>query len=67
MDEWKYVFNGFDYDELYNLMNEPSCKSQLYKMCKFMWQKIKDTNDRTLLNSHYPILRVASYGPNIID
>ncbi len=75
MDEWKYVFNGFDFDELYNLqddpyemnnrIDDPSCGEQLKKMVAFMWKKIEETGDRTLYNTNYPILRLAPCGPNM--
>lgn len=70
---WKYVFNGFDFDELYNLdddpfeMNnlaeDPACQTQLEMMVKQMWHRIEESGDHSLLNSHYPILRVAPHGP----
>jgi choline-sulfatase len=72
---WKYVFNGFDFDELYNLDKDPYEMSNLIDhpdyqktvrhMCALMWQKTKETNDHSLLRSDYPILRVAPYGPLI--
>ncbi|MFW5870834.1 MAG: sulfatase-like hydrolase/transferase, partial [Candidatus Sumerlaeota bacterium] len=72
---WKLVFNGFDFDELYNLEDDPYEMNNLAEdpqydnvlkcMLKQMWQRVADTGDAPLLNSHYPILRVAPYGPNI--
>jgi hypothetical protein len=32
-----------------------------------MWRVVRATGDRSLYNSHYPILRVAPYGPLIAD
>jgi len=71
--DWKFVFNGFDEDELYhlaadpyeltNLAHDPACEEQLRRMCRLMWQKIIDTGDRSLANSHYASLRLAPYGP----
>ncbi|MBN1580900.1 MAG: sulfatase-like hydrolase/transferase, partial [Anaerolineae bacterium] len=73
---WKFVFNGFDFDELYNLDDDPyemnnlaehaDCQDQLKAMTAHMWRTVRDTNDRTLYNSHYPIMRVAPYGPMIL-
>lgn len=70
---WKFVFNGFDFDELYNieddpfeltnLAEKPHYSAQVQALTAQMWQKIAETNDHSLLNSHYPILRVAPYGP----
>lgn len=73
--EWKFVFNGFDFDELYNLHDDPyemrnlaldpAYGDEVKRMCAEMWRVIRLTGDHTLLNSHYPILRVAPYGPLI--
>ena len=75
--DWKYVFNGFDFDELYNLDNDPyemknlaedpAYGDRIRKMTTQMWKKVRDTGDNSLLNSHYPILRVAPYGPLILE
>lgn len=72
---WKFIFNGFDFDELYNLQEDPyelnnligksEYDSIVRKMSAQMWQKIKETNDHSLYKSDYPILRLASYGPSI--
>lgn len=71
---WKLVFNGFDFDELYdleedplemtNLAESPAHRDVLKRMTALLWDRVKQTGDKTLLNSHYPILRVAPYGPN---
>lgn len=70
---WKLVFNGFDFDELYNLEKDPyemanlaensDYKDKLREMTAQMWKMARDTGDRSLYNSDYPILRVAPYGP----
>ena len=70
---WKFVFNGFDYDELYNLEKDPYEMNNLAskdeyvevvrKMAGQMWRVIKETGDRSLLKSDYPILRLAPFGP----
>ena len=75
-DAWKFVFNGFDFDELYNLDDDPyemnnlaenpEYQDQLKAMTAQMWRTVRDTNDRTLYNSHYPIMRVAPFGPLIL-
>ena len=36
---------------------------QLRRLMKYAWQVVADTGDAALLNSHYPILRLAPYGP----
>jgi choline-sulfatase len=74
---WKYVFNGFDNDELYRLDEDPfemrnlavdaASAPVLRRMAARMWRVMHDTGDRALLGSHYPILRVAPFGPGIAD
>ncbi|WP_113675417.1 sulfatase-like hydrolase/transferase [Vallitalea guaymasensis] len=75
--DWKFVFNGFDFDELYNLSEDPlemnnliddlSYRDVVKKMTKQMWKKVKETNDHSLYKTHYPIIRLAPYGPMILD
>jgi arylsulfatase A-like enzyme len=72
---WKFVFNGFDFDELYNLKEDPyemnnlaknpNHRSRVQNMMSQMWKIWKETGDKTLLHSTYPILRVAPFGPGI--
>ena len=74
---WKFVFNGFDFDELYHLDEDPgemhnraadpACQEQLRRLCAQMWRTVRDTGDHSLLNSHYLALRVAPYGPDIAE
>ena len=71
--DWKFVFNGFDFDELYDLENDPyelenlverpEHRARLRRMCALMWEKLEASGDHSLLNSQYPILRVAPFGP----
>ena len=73
--DWKLLFNGFDVDELYNLQNDPyemsnlaadpAYDAQLKHMFGLLWQQVQKTGDHSLLNSHYPPIRLAPYGPNI--
>lgn len=73
--DWKFVFNAFDYSELYNLKDDPyelnnliKCKEYediVKKMTKKVWDILKDTNDHSLYNSNYKIIRVAPYGRDI--
>ncbi|MBT5828975.1 MAG: sulfatase-like hydrolase/transferase [Candidatus Latescibacteria bacterium] len=73
---WKLVMNGFDFDELYNLDDDPyemtnlidvaEHRPRLRELTKYMWQVIRDTGDRSLWNSQYPVLRVAPFGPEIL-
>ena len=72
---WKLVFDGFGFDELYNLerdpwemdnlAQDPAHEGQLRATLAQMWATVRDTGDRSLYNSHYPILRVAPFGPRI--
>ncbi len=76
-DHWKFVFNGFDLDELYNLaddpyemtnlIDDPAYEGQLRRLSSYMWQVVRDTGDHSLYNSHYPPLRLAPYGPLVLE
>lgn len=77
--DWKLVFNGFAGDELYNLAEDPAEMTNLLAvapeahsqrhaaMTRLMWDYISRTDDRTLLNSDYPVLRIAEVGPGPSD
>lgn len=75
-ERWKMVFNGFDFDELYDLENDPhemenlareeSQRGRLRAMMSRIWKRMRDTNDRTLLETHYFSLRLGAVGPNEI-
>lgn len=70
---WKFVFNGFDYDELYNLENDasetrnliddPAQQKRADDMMRKIWIRIQETGDRTLEESHYFSLRLGRVGP----
>jgi len=74
---WKFALNGFDFDELYhmeedpfemkNLAQDPGRQDVVKDMMRQIWERIRDTNDHSLFNSHYPILRLAPYGPDILE
>ena len=71
--DWKFVHNGFDYDELYNLaadpyeMNnlaqDPAHAQELETMTRQMWQIVVESGDHSLFNTHYPSMRIAAAGP----
>ena len=73
-DEWKFVFNGFDFDELYNLQDdpyestnladEPDQKKRCETMMREIWRIMRETNDRTLNETHYYSMRIGCVGPN---
>lgn len=70
---WKFVHNGFDEDELYNLEEDPhelvnriedaDCVEVIQRLTHEMWRVVKATGDKALLDTHYPIMRIAPYGP----
>lgn len=70
----KYVYNGFDYDELYDLVNDPlemkniiDCKEAeelLKPMVKEMWRFAEETKDN--VTCPYIMVSLAPFGPGII-
>ncbi|MBX3141531.1 MAG: sulfatase-like hydrolase/transferase [Trueperaceae bacterium] len=72
--DWKYVMNGFDQDELYDLANDPhelrnlagdpSKRPVLEDMARRMWRWVKDTGDETLAEAHYGMFRFLPVGPD---
>ena len=72
-DHYKYVFNGFDYDEFYDLekdpwelsneIDNPEYQELVLELTKEMWNKIKESDDDCLLNAEYVMLRFAPVGP----
>lgn len=77
-DEWKYVYNSFDCDELYNLKNDPLELHNLIfeeagmekhmktveEMCRKMWRFAHEHQD-TCVNP-YIMTALAPFGPGII-
>jgi arylsulfatase A-like enzyme len=71
---WKFVFNGFDYDELYNLQDdpdelnnlaaEPDQRDRIKAMMAKIWSILIKTDDRSLLGTHYSPMRIGVIGPN---
>lgn len=71
--EWKYVYNGFDFDELYHLTKDPHCLHNLAQdeqylpiieeMCKRMWRKGYKEND--IFSNSYPTVSLAPFGPMV--
>jgi len=74
-DNMKYIFNAFDYDELYDLQADPNELTNLsehpgyshkkQRLCERMWECIKDSDDATLMNAVYFPLRIAPTGPGV--
>ena len=76
-DDWKFVFNGFDFDELYNLNDDPfemtnlaakpEQQGRVESMMSEVWRRVRDTKDRAILESHYFSMRFACVGPDAAD
>lgn len=72
-DGLKYVFNAFDEDELYdleadpdelmNLKDHPAYQEKKKALCAQMWEQIKQSNDTTLMDAEYYLMRFAPVGP----
>lgn len=70
---FKYVYNGFDFDELYDLNNDPSEVENLIgrpehqekteELAREMWDQAKRTGDAPFLESEYFMYRFAPVGP----
>ena len=73
---WKFVFNGFDFDELYNLhedphethnlAGEPNQQQRIESMMLEIWRRVRDTGDRAIFESHYFSMRLACVGPDAV-
>jgi len=71
---WKLVFNGFDYDELYNLDDDPhelrnlgqdpACEQVRQELTAQVWRRAHETGDAVLLGTHYAPMRIGAVGPN---
>ncbi len=74
-ERWKYVFNTFDEDELYdlasdphelrNLAADPGHRSMLEAMAWRMWRWVADTGDDNMLQAQYGMFRFAPVGPEM--
>lgn len=72
-ERYKYVFNTFDYDELYDLETDPHEMTNLaedpeYQDVKLehsrrLWEILVETDDR-LQVTNYPMMRFAPSGPD---
>jgi choline-sulfatase len=74
---WKFVFNGFDFDELYDLKNDPAefdnlaaqpeHKDRVESMMAGVWKRVKESGDRAILETHYYSMRFGAVGPNALN
>ena len=72
---WKLVFNGFDYDELYNLEEDPhelcnlagdsACDAVRQRLMAEIWRVAHRTGDQVLLGTHYAPMRFGVVGPSV--
>ncbi|UYM05572.1 sulfatase-like hydrolase/transferase [Solicola gregarius] len=72
-DHDKYVFNAFDYDELYdladdpgervNLATDPAYRDRLERMTALMWATAAETDDATMTGAQDGTYRYLSLGP----
>ncbi len=71
----KYIFNGFDFDELYDLDSDPdeminiidseNYKKEKKEIIKLYWQELKKNGDHSILNlDNNPIMKIIEFGPN---
>ena len=74
-ENYKYVFNGFDEDELYdlaadphelqNLAGAPAAQPTLESMAGRMWEIIRETGDANMYQAQYGMFRFGPVGPEI--
>lgn len=72
--DWKLIFNPFDEDELYNLADDPfeminlagrqDHQSRVQQLMRQLWQKVRETGDKTIADTHYYSMRLAAVGPD---
>ncbi|HYF48013.1 MAG TPA: sulfatase-like hydrolase/transferase, partial [Planctomycetota bacterium] len=70
---WKFVFNGFDEDELYNLENDPhelrnlaalpEYSVRVETMMRQIWKRVRETGDKSLAEAQYYTYRFPALGP----
>ncbi len=70
--EHKYVYNGFDNDELYDLQNDPLEMTNLtqdpaynevkHDLVRRMWRFAAEENDELIMNPYYTVA-LAPWGP----
>ncbi|MFM8321045.1 MAG: sulfatase-like hydrolase/transferase, partial [Chloroflexota bacterium] len=71
--QYKYVFNGFDRDEFYDLADDPyelrnraddpALRPLIEEMAARMWQMMQQTGDYNMTDAEYGMFRFAPLGP----
>ncbi len=71
--EWKFVYNGFDFDELYclaedphemvNRIDDPSCDGVLRVLSEKLWRFAYEHGDVCI--NPYVMVSLAKYGPGV--
>ncbi len=69
--DWKFVYNGYDYDELYDLKNDPletnnvaedpAHKERIRTLSKRLWKFAYETDDICI--NPYIMVALSQYGP----
>ena len=72
-DKWKFVYNGFDYDELYDLENDPwevenvaafeEHREIRKELSRSLWEFARDRKDACV--NKYIMVALAEYGPGV--
>ena len=64
-ERYKLLYNGFDYDELYDLRNDPNELENLAadRSHRSTYRELRRTGDRSLPETHYPLMRIGVVGP----
>ncbi|MGI5816785.1 MAG: sulfatase-like hydrolase/transferase [Armatimonadota bacterium] len=75
-DGIKYIFNAYDFDEMYdlevdphemrNVADDPAYAQRKDEMLRGIWRHVHETGDEVLANSHYWSLRFFDLGPDSV-
>jgi arylsulfatase A-like enzyme len=71
---WKFAFNGFDFDELYHLQDDPhetknlaadlNYAEKVKELMAKVWDRVRESGDQALYHSNYYTMRMGAVGPN---
>jgi arylsulfatase A-like enzyme len=75
--EYKYVFNGFDQDEFYDLQSDPhelhnlaqetNLRPLIEEMAARMWKVMHTSQDTNMIEAEYGMFRFAPVGPRLTN